>query len=240
MENYIKELEIKAEDLKKQVTAKLSAVDFPSEPTENHAENISTNGNGISKTASVLKYLLLGGGAATLAATFLDRSILRNAILIAVGGAEIAAGVLTLVKTDFFDSIINKSQNTESPSAEQSQKEDLQSVKSKVINIILSLQNDIPTEWDDFLGQKKQDVLQLISKSNLDTAKKSKLNDIAIKRSIIKPVSDNIVSEISKLDETSKAYKTYISDFEKRFCEKIDSALNEQKESAEQISEKLV
>ena len=244
MENYIKELEIKAEDLKKQVSAKVSAVDFPPPDTEVPTATASEQSSSTTfvKTASVLKYLLVGGGAVTLATAFIDKaSILRSFLTITVGTIELAAGVLSLVKPELVEQVLNKKCNAEpSQTDKQPQKVDLQRVKSDVMNIVLSLQNEIPSAWDSFLEQKKQHVLQVISQSDLDTTEKSKLNDLAIKRSIIKPVSENIVSEISALEDSPAAFKEFLSDFEEKIFAAISSALVEQKENATMIAEKIV
>ena len=242
MELYIKELENKAEELKQQVSAKLSAVDFPPLETESHTATASEQSSSTTlvKTASVMKYLLLGGGAVTVATAFFDRSIWRNILMITTGTIELAAGVLALIKPDLVEKVLNKKCNTEpSQTVKQPQKVDLQCVKSDVMNIVLSLQNEIPSVWDSFLEQKKQYVLQAISQSNLDTTEKAKLNDLAIKRSIIKPVSENIESEISTLEESSAAYKEFLSIFEEKFFAAISSALVEQKENATMIAEKI-
>lgn len=242
MELYIKELENKAEELKQQVSAKLSAVDFPPPETESYTTTASEQSSSTTfvKTASVMKYLLLGGGAVTVATAFFDRSIWRNILMITAGTIELAAGVLSLVKPELVEKVLNKKCDTEpSTSDNQLQKVDLQRVKSDVMNFVLSLQNEIPSDWDSFLEQKKQYVLQAISQSNLDTTEKAKLNDLAIKRSIIKPVSENIVSEISTLEESSAAYKEFLSIFEEKFFAAISSALVEQKENATMIAEKI-
>lgn len=244
MENYIKELEIKAENLKKQVSSKLSAVDFPLSETDSHTATTFEQSSSTTfvKTASVLKYLLVGGGAVTLATTFLDKaSVLRSVLTITVGTIELATGVLSLIKPELMEKVFNTKCDTEpSQSDNQTQNVDLQRVKSEVMNIVLSLQNDIPSDWDSFLEQKKQYALQVISLSNLDTTEKAKLNDIAIKRSIIKPVSENIVSEISTLKDSPAAYKEFLSNFEEKLFAAISSALVEQKENATMIAEKIV
>jgi hypothetical protein len=115
---------------------------------------------------------------------------------------------------------------------------DYPALSNKLYKTIEGIHSFISEDWDNFLGKQKDALKNDIQALDVETDKKNKLLETAIKRSVI---ICSMLDELSALNAIERsqditAYRDYLPLFEKKYGSIIEKAYREQKETYESIS----
>ena len=138
--------------------------------------------------------------------------------------------------------VMSKSARQHSSQDDTSQSEpDMSRLKSSVQTKIEDIHSYVTNEWEHYIDVNKEAIKSAVSELDIDPAKKQRIYELAVRRSVVSFSMLDVLSSLNNLarQKDLDGFKTYLQKFKVQYIAAIDAAYMELKGIYQEIQKLL-